>query len=218
MTAMKQIQFVALVVLSTAFVVPGNGADAPREGLWLERSAESREPVRPSIGSVVTERPSAARSGAASTARKFLPKAPIPRSGAAGKELRVMLETARVAVHPGETFLFVFSETRSLVWKMGTEVASHPKDFVIVPLEAKDRLRKASLDSTGMFKNAVFSDFTVEEISPTQFRVSLPATLAPGEYAWVFVGSGALKSGLRLFDFKLEAGAATPGDGAPDLL
>jgi hypothetical protein len=101
---------------------------------------------------------------------------------------------------------------------MGPDVASHPKDFVIVPLEAKDRLRKASLDSAGMFKSAVFSDFTVEEISSTQFRVSLPPTLVPGEYAWVYIGSGALKSGLRLFDFKLEAAKPNPTEGAAGLL
>ena len=218
MEPMKQIKLASLVLVSTVFVAAGNSTDAPREGLWLERSVESREPVRPIIGSVVTERPSGVLTGAASTARKFLPKAPIPKGGPPGKELRVMLPTARVAVYPGETFLFVFSETRSTVWKMGADVASHPKDFVIVPLEAKDRLRKASLDSTGMFKNAVFSDFTVEEISPTQFRVSLPPTISPGEYAWVYVGSGALKAGLRLFDFKLEAAKANPAEGAAGLL
>lgn len=214
---MKPITLASLVLLSTVVVAAGNSADTPREGLWVERSAESRDPVRSSIGSVVTERPSGARTGATSTARKFLPKAPIPRGGAPGKELKVMLASARVAVHPGETFLFVFSETRSLVWKMGGEVASHPKDFVIVPLEVKDRLRKASLDSTGMFKNAVYSDFAVEEISPVQFRVTLPATLPPGEYAWVYVGTGALKSGLRLFDFKLEAAGASPTQAPVDL-
>lgn len=215
---MKQIKLASIVLASTVFVAAGNSADAPKEGLWLERSPESREPVRPIIGSVVTGRPSSARTGATSTARKFLPGAPIPKGGAPGKELRVMLPTARVAVYPGETFLFVFSEARSTIWKMGSEVASHPKDFVIVPLEAKDRLRKASLDSTGMFKNAVFADFTVEEVSPTQFRVSLPPTLSPGEYAWVYIGTGALKSGLRLFDFKLEAARANPTQGAAGLL
>ncbi len=210
-----KIQAAMVVLLSTVAVGASFGQQAPapegpKEGLWVERSPETKEPIRSMMASVVTERPSTAKSGITSTARKFLPKkASIPqRSGGGSKELRVMLETARVEVHPGEAFLFVFGGSRNSMWKMGNQVASHPKDFAVAPLEVKGNRRSAALDESGLFKGELISDFSVEDISETEFRVTLPPKTPPGEYAWVYVGGGGLRSGTRIFDFKLTSAPA----------
>ena len=205
--------FLGTVAMGASFGQPTPAQEGPKEGLWVERSSEAKEPIRSMLASVVTERPSTAKSGITGTARKFLPKkASIPQgSGSSSKELRIGLDTARVEVHPGEAFLFVFGGARNSMWRMGNQVASHPKDFAVAPLEVKGNRRSAALDESGLFKGELISDFSVEDISETEFRVTLPATTPPGEYAWVYVGGGGQRSGTRVFDFKLTSAPA----GAP---
>lgn len=195
---------VAAVLL---FAVAPANAQSPDEpvkgGLWVVRSAERRDSVRPLVASVVyDEGKSKTKSGLGALAGRFSPVAPPSSSGSGKLSLVLMLKTARVTVAAGDTFLFVFGEDDH--WVTNTGRAAHPTDFVIVPFDVKDGQRGAALDEHGMFKSEVIADFSVEEASPTEFRVSLPPKMKPGEYAWVYVGGGPPTQGLRVFDFTVK--------------
>lgn len=192
------------LILSTILAVAVGAPNAP--GLWIARSADSFEPLRP-VTSTIVVAPGGRARGAVNAAGRIVPRGPVPiprlGKGKVNRELRVMLTKARVEVSPDTRFRFIF-DSRSSVWKFGSEPAAHPSDFVLVKLEEDDRYRRASLDENGMFAGEVWSDFTIEQTSPIEFEVRLPAKVTPGHYAFVYSAGGPPKTGARVFDFSVK--------------